>query len=764
MFRHSRPDRGLRGSPPQHRRGAFLVMAFFCLVAMLGFVAFSIDTGHVALNKTLMQNAVDAAALAAAMEITHAVENAPPGETDPTAYARDQARLMARDTAALNGVFVDPNLDVQFGLRSFDPGTEEFTIEWGVEPANAVKVVARRDNPDTTQPDGKVPHIFAGVLGSDSVTMRAEAIGYIEARDIAVVLDFSGSMAYDSLFRSDSVSRLGVDAITENLENAYIEMDLDEEEVGTLDRVDPDDVDSAFTVDSKWLIVHSPPSGNPRDPDVDVTFMHTSAFVEADRAFQEVELDFTDGTSEAFTHPAVSGTFAGTGSNAGKNIDTVWVMFAGGDVMVSGADGSGCRPHIDVTFHAEGTSVYVVSTKDLSNVVLEFADGVKYKFNNLNQGKTGTFQGIGANAGKQIVGVWVKSGCNASGDGPGYGERFDSPITGWTSIAIEFNDSNDNVKGYFQLDDDEFPFSAGSWDGYVNYVRSDTEINRGGLREKYGPVSLAHYALEVLPKHSQCPQLAKTSHFPFHAVRAGNELFADFLQDLGFGDHIGLVSYDQYKRVEQALSEDGHSIDISADPLDENYEQVKTIMQYKQAGHYYARTNIGGGLRQAQQLIEDHGRTGARPTILLMTDGNANVYENTGGQNHLQSGYAADSYWELPSDFDWTIFEYPDGTSFHLDPPSSGGTSAWENYKAACYTLKMAKQAADDGITVHTLCVGAGADRDLMKAVAWLGGGEYISVEGDLSVEDLLQEVEAGFYRIAALVPPARLANPDEEN
>jgi hypothetical protein len=50
-----------------------------------------------------------------------------------------------------------------------------------------------------------------------------------------------------------------------------------------------------------------------------------------------------------------------------------------------------------------------------------------------------------------------------------------------------------------------------------------------------------------------------------------------------------------------------------------------------------------------------------------------------------------------------------------------------------------------------------------MKAIGHLGGGVYIQVDGDLSVEDLIEQVEAGFFRIAALVPPARLANPDEE-
>lgn len=65
--------------------------------------------------------------------------------------------------------------------------------------------------------------------------------------------------------------------------------------------------------------------------------------------------------------------------------------------------------------------VHIVSCKDLSNVVLEFADGEHFKLDGL-KGHYGTFGG----GDREIVTVWVKAGNNASGDGPGYGERFDS--------------------------------------------------------------------------------------------------------------------------------------------------------------------------------------------------------------------------------------------------------------------------------------------------------------------------------------------------
>jgi hypothetical protein len=270
----------------------------------------------------------------------------------------------------------------------------------------------------------------------------------------------------------------------------------------------------------------------------------------------------------------------------------------------------------------------------------------------------------------------------------------------------------------------------------------------------YGGMTFAHFVLEQKNRHWQTPDLAKTPHYPFHAIREGNRLFNDFLDVLGFSDHVGLVSYDELRRVEDTLDEDGVYLNISDQPIGEYYSEMQLLMSYKQAGNYDIYTNIGGGIRQAHDALVEHGREGARPTIFLMTDGNANIYEDEAG--NILSG----SFWELPADWDWSELEYDDGTAFYVEPPS-GEDNSWAHqvYRARLFALKMAKRAADEGITVHTLAVGAGADRDLMKAIAHIGDGEFISVDGDLSVADLITEVEAGFFRIAALVPPAQLTN-----
>ena len=76
---------------------------------------------------------------------------------------------------------------------------------------------------------------------------------------------------------------------------------------------------------------------------------------------------------------------------------------------------------IEVVFECD--AVHVWSCKDLSNVVIETEDGVRRRFEGLSGGQ-GVFD---AAEGKRIVRVWVKAGANHSGDGPGYGERFEAP-------------------------------------------------------------------------------------------------------------------------------------------------------------------------------------------------------------------------------------------------------------------------------------------------------------------------------------------------
>jgi len=77
----------------------------------------------------------------------------------------------------------------------------------------------------------------------------------------------------------------------------------------------------------------------------------------------------------------------------------------------------------EIAVEFECFEVHITSCKELSNVVLEFEDGEHYKFDDLE----GHCITLGAGD-RHIVGVWVKAGNNKSGDGPGYGDRFDSDL------------------------------------------------------------------------------------------------------------------------------------------------------------------------------------------------------------------------------------------------------------------------------------------------------------------------------------------------
>ena len=85
-----------------------------------------------------------------------------------------------------------------------------------------VKVTIRKTNSDLTADDAKLPLIFAPVTGERAHAITADATAFIESRDIVSVLDFSGSMTVsDSQFRSETVNRLGLNGVTDSLDDIW---------------------------------------------------------------------------------------------------------------------------------------------------------------------------------------------------------------------------------------------------------------------------------------------------------------------------------------------------------------------------------------------------------------------------------------------------------------------------------------------------------------------------------------------------------------
>lgn len=105
------------------------------------------------------------------------------------------------------------------------------------------------------------------------------------------------------------------------------------------------------------------------------------------------------------------------------------------NTTVTGGNCTGCDASMTVKF-VGCNCVEISACKKLSNVVIRTADGVEKKYDGLSS-KTGNFCSTN---GSPIVKVWVKAGCFQSGDGPGYGRKFDNPNSCGTSCADNDND------------------------------------------------------------------------------------------------------------------------------------------------------------------------------------------------------------------------------------------------------------------------------------------------------------------------------------
>ncbi|MDX1965106.1 MAG: pilus assembly protein TadG-related protein [Pirellulales bacterium] len=161
------------------RRAATLVLTAVMMIVLLSMVALSIDCGYVVLVRTQLQNAADSAALAASFEIGRPL-------ADAVAKAQEYG---AFHNAAGRSVQIGGS-DVEFGIWDHDART---FVPTG-STANAVRVTARCDS----STGGEAGLFFARIFGRNSVALQASAVASAMPRDIAFVVDLSGSMNDDA--------------------------------------------------------------------------------------------------------------------------------------------------------------------------------------------------------------------------------------------------------------------------------------------------------------------------------------------------------------------------------------------------------------------------------------------------------------------------------------------------------------------------------------------------------------------------------------
>jgi len=171
---HSRTRQACR-----HRRGAILILAVLLITFMLGLIAFAVDIGCIVLVRTQLQSAADSAAMAAASSM-----NLPRGQMELVARKYADAHQVSGRKVKLK------NPDVEYGV--WDATSRTFTPSQ--DPGNAIRVTTRTGQGY----GGKSPMFFGGIWNHTSFSRQAQAVAMCNPRDIAFVIDLSGSMNDDA--------------------------------------------------------------------------------------------------------------------------------------------------------------------------------------------------------------------------------------------------------------------------------------------------------------------------------------------------------------------------------------------------------------------------------------------------------------------------------------------------------------------------------------------------------------------------------------
>jgi hypothetical protein len=121
-----------------------------------------------------------------------------------------------------------------------------------------------------------------------------------------------------------------------------------------------------------------------------------------------------------------------------------------------------------------------------------------------------------------------------------------------------------------------------------------------------------------------------------------------------------------------------------------------------------------------------------------MTDGLA---------NRSPSGFT------MPANWNWA-----DWTDYDGDGVANYSTS--DVHKK--YAFYEATECVKRGVTVHSMSVGADADRNLMRAIAFAGKGIWIDVPGGSSPSQMEAQMKQSFQQIGSMVPSTKLVETDQ--
>lgn len=182
------------------RRGAMLPFVCLMIIALFGFVALAIDIGTLAIARSQCQNAADAAATAGARTLT-----GDPTTNNNAANVAGNACDAAEANGILGSAITDSQLTIQIGTYSYDATAQSFPTA----PFTGLTTVVRNGGAPTNSTDNwslcqatvtySGNYFFGKVFGLSGYSTGATATAAHRPMDVAIILDFSGSMRFGCL-------------------------------------------------------------------------------------------------------------------------------------------------------------------------------------------------------------------------------------------------------------------------------------------------------------------------------------------------------------------------------------------------------------------------------------------------------------------------------------------------------------------------------------------------------------------------------------
>lgn len=165
----------------KNRRGAMLILIAIALVILLVGAVFSVDVAYMHMVRAELRTATDAAARAGSEALAR---------TQDPAIARARAIAVAQQNNVAGVGLGITNAEIAIG--TVRPGVSgRFDFFPNEAPLTAVRINGRRDAGSV---NGTVPLFFARVFNATDFAPTETATASANVRDVALVLDISGSM------------------------------------------------------------------------------------------------------------------------------------------------------------------------------------------------------------------------------------------------------------------------------------------------------------------------------------------------------------------------------------------------------------------------------------------------------------------------------------------------------------------------------------------------------------------------------------------